>query len=348
MQKNPSSKNHRESFVKTPTFTLKFRLAVTFILGMIAGGIVVDKCSGDKADQPKQPGIADTSKTGGEAPPSPPEPPEPDDEVDFSQCRNLVFKVTHPECGEDEIKRRYLERRREELEKWADKIIKKLGIHNPNDQDKIREAVLNGCTEFGKISGNLLVLEPPPPMQYCHVMLEEESEKDWLDISEEEYEKLSHEEKRLVDLYRDKKYEDTLEGIRFTEFKNKIDELTENDGEFVDLGLADDYNNDFDMLSQAQEDMIRAQSQEERLKILCKLFVDIESKPWNTDEQIDKIQRLMEEEGIDLTDFDDTTEGHLFFKSLFALAGISSEDELGSSEVCRPILEEAFGDELFK
>ncbi len=345
MKKVSQSNNHREISSRAPNFALKFRLAVTFVLGMIAGGIAVDQCSGSDADQPEQPKLTDINK-GPKAPP-PLESPEPDDEVDFSQCRNLVFKISNPECkklSDEEIEKQYLARVKKQLDQRAAEIIRMLDINNPEDRAKIRRAVYDGCTEIKEFEGTLLQLKVPPATNQCDnpIELNEKPEKDWVDIDETEYEQLSDEDKLLTDLYRDRNYEEVLQRTHFDDLKNQIDELIEYDEEFNELKIAESFYEDIKLLEEIRDQMLRTNSLEERQYIMCELIVALESQSRPNEQQVDKLMRLMEQDDIDLTSFDDTVRFQVFWQSLIALSGFGSEKGLASSGICDPIFKEAF------
>lgn len=351
MRKSPRPNNHREIFSRTLHFALKFRLAVTFVLGMIAGGIVVDQCSGDEAaGPPPQPVITDAGGASAEALPPPPEPPEPDDEVDFSQCRNLVFKIVHPKCkklSDEEIRKQYLARVKRQRDERAAEIIKMLDINDPEDRAKIRRAVYDGCTEIKDFEGTWLQLEAPPVTSQCGgpIELNERPEKDWIDLDEEEYEQLSDEDKLLTDLYRDRNYEEVLKRTHFDDLKRQIDELMEYDEEFNELKIGESFYEDIKMLEEIRDQILRTDNEKERQRIMCELIIALETQSGHDKRQIDKIMRLMEQDDIDLTSFDDTVRFQVFWQSLITLSGFGSEEEMVRSDICDPIFREAFKDE---
>jgi len=163
MQKSPNSQNHREANNEKSKFGLKSRLLVTFILGLVAGGIVVSKCS--DADQPKRPGITDTSggqSEGGDGPPDDDKPwpsnrvpldkfdEAPEEYVDVDQCRELIFRVTghRVAIGLEEIDEQCKELAKKRGEAAAEKIINDFCISNPEDMNAIYNAALKGYTKF--------------------------------------------------------------------------------------------------------------------------------------------------------------------------------------------------------
>ena len=116
MLKSPESKNHREANNQKSRFGLKFRLAVAFVLGVVVGGMVVNKCSDSDTDQPKQPGIADTGGAqGGEG--------EPDGEGDGPKPPKKSNEK-EPECSEftDEDILRMAENIKRVRAEWKQKL----------------------------------------------------------------------------------------------------------------------------------------------------------------------------------------------------------------------------------
>ena len=220
MPKSPESQNHGEANNKISRFGLKFRLAVAFILGIVVGGITVDKCSGDDADQPKKPGIADKGGAqGGEGGPDDDKPWPPNlvseicfdknplNYVDVDQCRDLLFKVTgDPNCkpalDDKEVLGRAKQIETEMRMAAAEDIINQFCVSNPDDQKAIRDACLEGNTKFvrlikrngqwvmelegGKFIGEWIELKEKP---FCRPPLTTE-EEEYLEENKQRKEKI--------------------------------------------------------------------------------------------------------------------------------------------------------------
>ena len=259
---NPELKNHGEANNEMSKFGLKFRLAVTFILGMVVGGIAVDRCSGDDADQPKKPGIADTGGArGGDGGPDDddePLPPNlvPSDEfdkdpleyVDIEKCRALLFRWTGEIITDDEILERAHQIETERRIFIAENIINRFCISNPQDQDAIRNAVLKGCTKFESLKqwrgGDWGMTLESPTGDWCDTidLKEEPVCKPRLSKEEEEDRKKRKEErervKAMAELIKNNQFNDVLGDIDISLVEDEIkrEGLEEGiGGEFVDM-----------------------------------------------------------------------------------------------------------------
>jgi len=309
-------------------WALKFRLAIAFII-TIGAGFGIGKCIFDKKG-PVSAGSSDIQAA------EQPDAGKKRTEIMLKRCHTDLMRVVNFQCGEineEEMRKRYLERERSNLEKRAAEIIDKLGITDADDQSAIFKAILKGCTEVKYASGNNIKFGPPSLKKQCldPIDLNEEPKKNWLDISEEDYKELTANEKEVADLYRDKKVEEALRKISFDDTNKKIQNLTQSDEEFRNLGLPEYYQKFFDLLEETRTNILEAGSNEEKRSIICNLITKgVESDL--SDKQKEKISKL-EESGFGNFSIVEPESSKWFLTILMSLAGMS-ENEL--DEVCEP------------
>jgi len=313
--------------------TSNFRLAIAFIL-TICAGFGIGKCIFDKkdAEMPNKPEKTNLIK---------PDTAQIKQKILLRHCSTNLLKVTNLQCEElssEEIEKQYLEREKANLEKRTLDIIEKLKITNPQDQEKILEAVLKGCSEIRKASKKSIKLDSPPPIKECldTIRLSESPRRNLL-LNEEKYNELSDEEKELVDLYRDKKLEEALRRLNFDKERKKIDELAQTDEEFRRLGIAEYFKIGFDFFEQTRAKMLGAKNDEERLKIFCMFLDDSESSDGLTDEQQQKMHELDKSGAFQSESVYDFKEE--FVELIFLAMTGMTEREVVESKVCDPYVE---------
>jgi len=266
----PSSGNH-----ETPKGS-RLRMAIAFILALGAG-IGLGKCVYDKKEtgHPNKPKMTDTLKADAEAK---------KEDLSLKQCQmDLLLGVASKQCkelSEDEIKKKYLERERVRLEKRAAEIIDKLGVTNANDQEKIFKAVVAGCSELRESVGKFLDLNEPKSTDKCDepVWLSEEIGANWIDLSHsEDYEDLTADEKKWVDLYRDKKEKELLQQINFDDIKDSINKAAQEDKNLFNLQELKEINNFFNIIEETQKNILSAEGLPEKRAIICKFVTTMHS-----------------------------------------------------------------------
>jgi len=315
----------------------KFRLAIAFILALGAG-IGIGKCVYDKkdTDHPGKPKLTDIMKPDAEAERQ---------ELSLKQCQmNLLLGVAGKQCEEFSEDVKYLERGRANLEKRAAEIIERLGITNEEDKEEILQKVLKGCTEFGNVDGTTLQLKEPPSPDTCGdpIKLTEGIKANWFEISPEDYEALNDEEKKWIDMFRDKKEEELLREIHFNDIKKRLDMIraitTQGDFEinnptnkemvnaFVSVlfgQITEPMSNFIQAMEEARDNMLKTQDQDERRGIICAMT-----------EKMEKIKKNAG--GLDLLDMDDVRI-NILIRTLYSLAGITDHDPLENPYDCNLI-----------
>jgi len=132
MPKSPDKQNHRENVDRKSSYSLKFRLAVAFILGLAVGGVAMKLVS--HADKPKRDKTTEII-------------PYPSAGQKDSSDGNPVLPVMwkNPKgklITENEVLEKANEIETQRRMSFAENIIRQNCIREPGDQEKIRNTVL--------------------------------------------------------------------------------------------------------------------------------------------------------------------------------------------------------------
>jgi len=326
----PSSENRETSG------GLNFRTAIFLVLAGITTGAIGGYFLGKKGtEQPNKSDITDVRNTGSEST------DQRTLKLQLRQCQSHIFGAMGSGCeqlSEEELQRQYLESEKARREKRAEEIFKRLGIYNPVDQEKIRQLINRGCTELKSGSGKQIRLSAPPMPEKCSesdsepFVLFEEPQKNFYEISDEDYKKLSEEDKKLVDLYNNKQYSEILKDFNLDRERDLVGKLASEDSEFQKLGLDKMYNQFIEDLEGFRNDMANASSLDERRKVICKIIEYERTAVKPTDEQRKKIEQLSDN-GITLR-FQGKSHVQVLVETFFNLSGFKSVDDEEIMEQC--------------
>lgn len=174
---------------------LGLRYAVSFILGVSTCAAIYECQSDDAVDPPKKPGIMDVSKSVVTKKDHKSDrlhnlvselcfEENPIDCVDVAQCRELLFRVTgNPNCKAltlDEQRENIHNSETEERLGIAEDLIDQFCISNDIDQDAIRNACMEGYTEFVRLENK--------EDEWCIVLEGDDKPWDeWITLEEKPY-----------------------------------------------------------------------------------------------------------------------------------------------------------------
>jgi len=252
---NAPKENHRESIDEKSRFSQKFRLAVTFVLGL-GGGIAITSFFGDHACQSNQPAITDVGGSrgvGGVGPDGKPWPKnqvssdkfdkKPEEYVDVDQCRALVLKWDGTVVTDDEVVAKAEDIMVEKRLAQARNLISKLCLTDGRDTMGIENAFLEGYTEFywsenergchflvnliKKGEGeNTICLEGPPPCEPSLSDVSDEGRKNMEEIAQR---------KEKIQKLKEMGYGAIFEKVDLAAMKDEIKRLNLSESHWVEL-----------------------------------------------------------------------------------------------------------------
>jgi len=158
------------------------------------------------------------------------------------------------------------------------------------------------------------------------------------------YGTMSEREKRLVDLYRDKKYETLVRRFNIPSLKGMIDKEAKKFKEYEESGYAEEDRNALMKFEELRKKILAVKDISLRQMILCQAISKNESEKVSEvdlkklEEVADKRYELRKMGVKDISDIDDTVDFVTFWLSLNKISGFPDIDERDPDKECKKIL----------